>query len=159
MELEEAVTLVGEEMNKNLHQLASQLMTKPFDYRTIDINKLTESANPQLWKLITLMTASKSRGHVQRQKEWDTLPSYTKMRQFYCMCTLLFCTNNQCCMPIHLLLTDVVKANGGSSELIKVPNRLGAIASEDTHHHHHHCYATNSTSHSPHLFCILVQIH
>ena len=69
VELEEAVTLVGEEMNKNLHQLASQLMTKPFDYRTIDINKLTESANPQLWKLITLMTASKSRGHVQRQKE------------------------------------------------------------------------------------------
>ena len=61
------------------------------------------------------------------------------MRQFYCMCTLLFCTNNQCCMPIHLLLTDVVKANGGSSELIKVLNSLGAIASEDTHSRHVTC--------------------
>ena len=51
-------------------------MTKPFDYRTIDINKLTESANPQLWKLITLMTASKSRGHVQRQRMRHTTKLY-----------------------------------------------------------------------------------
>ena len=36
-------------------------------------------------------------------------------------------------MPVHLLLTDVVKAGGGSSEVVKILNRFGAIASEDTH--------------------------
>ena len=33
-------------------------------------------------------------------------------------------------MPMHL---DVVKHYGGSSELIKVLNRVGAVNSEDTH--------------------------
>ena len=56
-----------------------------------------------------------------------------KVRQFYCLCTLLFCTNNRCCMPVHLLLTDVIKAGGGSSESVKILNRFGTIASEDTH--------------------------
>ena len=36
-------------------------------------------------------------------------------------------------MPMHLLLTDVVKHHGGSSELIKILNRVGAVSSEDTH--------------------------
>ena len=49
-------------------------------------------------------------------------------------------------MPIHLLLTDVVKANGGSSELIKVLNRLCAIASEDTHSRHVTCISTERES-------------
>ena len=31
------------------------------------------------------------------------------------------------------MLTDVVKSHGGSSELVAILNRLGAIASEDTH--------------------------
>lgn len=61
------------------------------------------------------------------------------MRQFYCMCTLLYCTNNQCCMP-------VVKANGGSSELIKILNRLGAITSEDTHSRHVTCVSLERES-------------
>lgn len=36
-------------------------------------------------------------------------------------------------MPIHLLLTDAIKHYGGSSDLIKVLNRVGAVSSEDAH--------------------------
>ena len=36
-------------------------------------------------------------------------------------------------MPLHTLLTDVVKAGGDSSELVKSLNRFRAVASEDTH--------------------------
>lgn len=34
---------------------------------------------------------------------------------------------------MHLLLTDVIQHYGGSSELIKELNRVGAVSSEDTH--------------------------
>lgn len=78
------------------------------------------------------MTRSKkSAGKVQ---DGQTLHAHTKkIRQLYSLCTLLFCTNNRCCMPVHLLLTDVIKAGGGTSETVKILNRFGAIASEDTH--------------------------
>ena len=36
-------------------------------------------------------------------------------------------------MPLHVLLTNTIKYYGGSSELIRVLNRVGAVASEDTH--------------------------
>ena len=38
-----------------------------------------------------------------------------KVRRFYSLCVLLFCPSSRCCMPMHLLLTDVVKQYGGSS--------------------------------------------
>ena len=37
-------------------------------------------------------------------------------------------------MPLHTLLTDVVEMCGGSSVLVHILNRLGAVSSTDTHH-------------------------
>jgi hypothetical protein len=110
--LEEAVQLTGEEMN-NKFQLATKFLTQEeYDYRTIQIDQLIQSVDPQLWKLITMITVPK-----RATKNPQTLSAHTKkIRRFYCLCTLLFCTNNRCCMPIHVLLTDVIKAGGGSSE-------------------------------------------
>ena len=36
-------------------------------------------------------------------------------------------------MPLHLLLTDLIDSQGGSNELIRLLNRLGAVASVETH--------------------------
>ena len=42
-----------------------------------------------------------------------------------------FCfANNRRCMP---MLIDTIKHYGGSSKLIRVLNRVGVVASEDTH--------------------------
>lgn len=49
---------------------------------------------------------------------------------------LLFCTNRKCNIPLHLLLTDLIDAHGGSKELIKILNNFGAIASLETYRHH-----------------------
>ena len=39
---------------------------------------------------------------------------------------------NWCCsVPLHILLTDYIEASGGSSELITMLNRLGAVASSE----------------------------
>ncbi len=39
-------------------------------------------------------------------------------------------------VPRHILLGDFIDTSGGSSELISVLNRLGAVASSDTLNHH-----------------------
>lgn len=56
-----------------------------------------------------------------------------RIRRFYCLCALLFCTNSTCSFPIHTLLTDIIECCGGSSRLIKLLNRLGVCASSETH--------------------------
>jgi len=47
------------------------------------------------------------------------------------MCDCILC-NGRCSIPLHTLLTDYIEASGGSSELITVLNRLGAVASSET---------------------------
>ena len=57
------------------------------------------------------------------------------MRQLYILSLVLFCTNTVCSMPFHSLLTEATLCHGGSQELVKILNRVGAIASIDTHQH------------------------
>ena len=55
--LEEAVNVVGEEMNNIIHQQIGKFLSKEqFDYQTIHFDNLIESIDPQLWRLITIMT-------------------------------------------------------------------------------------------------------
>jgi len=55
-----------------------------------------------------------------------------RMRQVYLLCTLLFCANSQCCMPFHALLTEAILCHGGSQKLVRILNRVGAVASLET---------------------------
>ena len=55
------------------------------------------------------------------------------VRTVYALCVLLFTTNPQCCVPVHLPLTDLILCHGGTTELVTVLNRFGAVASADTH--------------------------
>ena len=43
----------------------------------------------------------------------------------------LFSTDDQCCMPLHTLITDMVESQGGSALLIRILNRLGICSSSD----------------------------
>ena len=54
------------------------------------------------------------------------------LRQFFCLCVLMFCTNDRCYTPVHNLITDMVDGLGGSTFLIKILNRLGVCSSTDT---------------------------
>ena len=62
-----------------------------------------------------------------------TLHQHVKsIRRFFCLCVLMFCTNDRCYTPVHNLITDMVDGLGGSTLLIKILNRLGACSSADT---------------------------
>ena len=101
-------------------------LQKPLiDITTIDIDQCIESIDPELWEAICLIT--------KPIKEEAKPNPIRRIRRFYCLCALLFCTNSSCSFPIHTLLTDIIECCGGSSHLIKLLNRLGVYASSETH--------------------------
>ncbi len=40
---------------------------------------------------------------------------------------------SKCCYPLHLSLTDLVRCQGGTKELVTILNRFGATACNNTH--------------------------
>ena len=62
------------------------------------------------------------------------LKSHTKkLRCFSLACIIMFCANSECNFPLHTLLADAIECFGGSTELIRIFNRLGVVTSKDTH--------------------------
>ncbi len=61
-------------------------------------------------------------------------PKHTqkKIRRYFILCCILFCTDARCSRPLHQLITNVVESQGGSALLIKILNRLGVCTSADT---------------------------
>ena len=55
-----------------------------------------------------------------------------RVRRLFLVCSILFCTNDRCSMPLHTLLTDTIESQGGSTLLVQMLNRLGVCASADT---------------------------
>ena len=94
------------------------------------MDKIIESIDPDLWKMMTDLTKSCREA---TRPEKHILTQSRKLRCFYCLCVLLFITNNQCNTPLHVLLTDVLVSHTGTQEKIKIFDQLGAIASVDTH--------------------------
>ena len=136
--IEEKISVVGEFLNYKLHDLASTMIQndkrEPLDYQSLDIDKRMELVDPTLTRHIQTLTKSCNEKKQQGTADEHSMSTHTKkVCRFYCSCVLLFCMNNRCCMPLHALLTDTVKYYGGSSELIRVLNSMGAVASEDTH--------------------------
>ena len=112
-----------------MHTYISDLIKKDalsvHDITTIDIDQCIESIDPELWEAVCLIT---------KPIKEETKPNPTRrIRRFYCLCALLFCTNSSCSFPIHTLLTDIIECCGGSLRLIKLLNRLGVCASSETH--------------------------
>ena len=47
--------------------------------------------------------------------------------RFFCLCMLMFCTDDRCYLPMHNLITDMVESCGGSTLLVKILNRTGVF--------------------------------
>ena len=116
-------------LNDKVHTYISDLIKQDslsvHDITTIDIDRCIDSVDPELWDAICLLT--------KPIKEEAKPNSIRRVRRFYCLCVLLFCTNSCCSFPIHTLLTDIIECCGGSQRLIKLLNRLGVCASSETH--------------------------
>lgn len=55
-----------------------------------------------------------------------------KIRRLFILYQIMFCINKNSYTPFHVLTADLIDCYGGSSELIRVFNRLGVCTSYDT---------------------------
>ncbi len=98
----------------------------------LDIDQLIQETNPHVWEAICSLTRSVSE---RRGTTKNVSSSHTKkVRRFFLLSALLFCTDERCSMPLHTLLTDLVDSQGGTKVLVKILNRFG-ICDPQTHSH------------------------
>ena len=112
-------------MNKKLHQQATEFIdkskTNEMDLTSLNIDKIIESIDPDLWKMMIDLTKSCREA---TRPEKHILTRSRKLCCFYCLCVLLFITNNLCNTPLHVLLTDVLVSHTGTQEKIKILTNL-----------------------------------
>ena len=111
---------------KESQRIVAEDANQPFDISNFNTEAFIANIDPLIWKMIVLLTQNK--GHHSAE-----LSCQYKLKCMYCLCVLMFIRNKQC-SPLHLLLTDYIDSQGGSAELVRNLNRLGAVASTDTHH-------------------------
>ena len=129
---------IMDHLNSCMHHHINKLLTtdrgSPFQCDTLSIDNAISHIDPSLWSAITALTRSVSERKCPLKTADQSDPSYKikKIRQFFCFCCLVFCTDNRCNLPLHNLITDAIESYGGSTVLVKILNRLGACSSTDT---------------------------
>lgn len=117
-------------MNDVIHNEIRRLKEKITDLTTFSLAESIQAINPLLWDFVCLCTRS------VRERSGRANSDYThvkNVRRFFIICLMLFATNPSCDTTLHHLVTDTVEVCGGSRQLIRVLNRLGACVSADTH--------------------------
>ena len=123
---------VASYLNEKVHDLSSNIIAKHEEEPSIfNLDKFVSSIPPDLWEMVNDLTLSKRVKHGRKLTEAHA--HERKVRNAYLVCVVMFCASGgHCSVPLHTLLTDYIEATGGSSELISVFNKLGAVASSET---------------------------
>ena len=136
LSMQEQVGNVAHHLNGKIHQQASQFIAtyqnNPKQYTLLNLETLVSGCDPVLLDFIRQLTqivCESRRKLFHDEKEKGTTKT---VRQLYILCVLLFCTNSTCSMPLHVVLTEAILCHGGSLELVRIFNRIGAVASIDT---------------------------
>ena len=134
--IETQIENVSTHLNAKVHELAKTLIRKyqdnPRESAAFSISSYRQLIDPALLLFIEKLTQSvRNRRRKLFQSESD-LAHTKQLRQLYIISLVLFCTNTQYSMPFHSLLTEATLCHGGTHELVKILNRVGAIASIDT---------------------------
>lgn len=96
------------------------------NYSTLDIDKEVDNMNPTLWKAICMLARSASEiRDINRQ----TVSGEQHKKKFRCFFLSMFCVDDHCSMPMHILMSDLIESQRGT---ILVLNRFGVCSSHDT---------------------------
>ena len=133
--LEIQITNVTSHFHRKLSEQAKKFISdykSPEKFTNIEISELIQHSDQELLKFISQLTSSKEIKRKLFVSQEEKAISPKLIRQFYTLCVLLFNTNNACSGPLHVLLTEAIFCNGGNTELVKILNRVGAVACTDT---------------------------
>ena len=126
---------VASYVNEKVHDFSSTIIAKhdetPSQSCMFDLEEFVSCVPPDIWEMMNRLTLSKRDKQGRNQSEAHA--HERKVRIAYLVCVVMFCASSgYCSTPLHTLLTDYIEATGGSSELISVLNKLGAVASSET---------------------------
>ncbi len=95
------------------------------------MDDLIKQIDPQLLNAVCLLTRSTSELRGTSKVNNSLSPAYhtKRVRRLFVLCTILFCTDYRCSMPLHTLLTDTIESQ---VLLVKILNHLSVCASADT---------------------------
>ena len=132
--MEQVLDDLNSHIHKYIRKLVAQERITPFQYDAVEIDHLIEQIDPKLWNAVSMLTRSVSerRGKSASKNTASAISHVKKIRQLFALCTLPFCTDDRCSVPLHTLIADIVDSLGGSSLLLRILNRLGVCASSDT---------------------------
>ena len=130
-ELDNFCSKMKKKIHNQIKTITSNDAVSPYDISQFDVDDTISNTDPMLWRMIVFLTrtTTESRKNIPPEK----ISQQRKLQCLYCLCVMLFATNRCCSVPLHILLTDLIDSQGGSYELIRILNRLGAVASVDTH--------------------------
>lgn len=138
--MEKRVEQVAIHLNERFHKQAEKMIERfrhLDQYTSMSISALMNTIDQGLLQFIRQVTCSKNdmRSERRRRKlfqEASVDVNEKSLKHFYALCILLFNTNRECSIPLHVVLTETVLCHGGSLELVKILNNLGAVVSNDT---------------------------
>ena len=107
--LSEICLKLNSKIHSSIDTMLKEDTVQPHSIEDIDIDKVIDNLDPDLWKAICLLTQPLSARAIR------TTSHVRKVRRMFCACVLLFTTNCQCSLPLHTLLTDVIETCGGSN--------------------------------------------
>ena len=126
---------VASHLNDRVHEQAKKVLVyykdKPQRYQTFDLGSYIKMADPILLEFIQLLTQTVRTKRRLFGDETDVTQT-KQIRQVFLLASVLFCTNVQCSMPMHTLVTEATICHGGTQELVKILNRIGVASSIDT---------------------------
>ena len=129
--LHEAGYVVNDLIHNEIEK--QSLNKKSDDLSVFNIDTQLQSVNPLLLEFMTSITASVRKRKHNSTKESDHNKHMRKIRIYFALCLLQYCTNPSQPIPFHILISDVVEVCGGSRMLLKILNRVGCTSSPDTH--------------------------
>ncbi len=132
--LDKAAECLNKSFQTQIRKYLLEDKVAPFQFDQLNIDNCIADLNPTIWRFICRVTQSWSQSS-GRSKVCDTTTHeyhVKKLRRFTCMCTLMYCIDDRCYLPLHCIITDLIESCGGSTKLIRYLNRLGICSSLDT---------------------------
>lgn len=129
--LREAGDIVNDLVQAEIAKISSEHIYSQTNPSDIDIEQQIGHINQELWAFLESCTRTIRERKYGSNQEGNA--HIKKLRRFYCLQVLMYCTNIQKPTMFHVLLADIIEMCGGSRKLIKVLNQIGAVASADTH--------------------------
>ena len=108
-------------LNQKIHKLIKTTMSK--NPCTLDMDQLIQDIDPEVWEAICILTQTASD---------KNNPLVKKTRCLFILHQIMYCIDNHCSTPFHIVIADLLECFGGSAELVKFLNRFGVCVSYDT---------------------------